>query len=298
MTLTGLHLLLTYGCTYECDHCFVWSSPEQPGTITIPQVDEILRQTRALGTVEWFYFEGGEPFLYHGLLRWSALRARKLGFRVGIVSNAYWATSEEDATEWLRDLSGVVDDLSLSCDAFHGGADQERRVDRARRAALRLGMPVDTIQVAPVEDSAAGRVGQLPAGESAVMFRGRAAAVLAPHAPHVPWASFDRCPHEDLREPGRVHVDPLGWVHVCQGIAIGNLFRTPLVEIVARYDPEAHPITGPLLAGGPAELARRHGVGHGEAYADACHLCDRTRAALRVRFPEELGPAQMYGPVR
>ena len=65
----------------------------------------------------------------------------------------------------------------------------------------------------------------------------------------------------------------------------------------AMRDPEAHPITGPLLAGGPAELARRHEVARGEAYADACHLCDRTRAALRVRFPEELGPAQMYGPM-
>ena len=28
MNLTGLHLLLTYRCNYDCDHCFVWSGPQ------------------------------------------------------------------------------------------------------------------------------------------------------------------------------------------------------------------------------------------------------------------------------
>ena len=31
MKLTGLHLLLTYQCVLECDHCFVWGSPWQKG---------------------------------------------------------------------------------------------------------------------------------------------------------------------------------------------------------------------------------------------------------------------------
>gem|GEM_PF-4275015 len=26
--LSGLHLLLTYGCTFTCDHCFVYGSPK------------------------------------------------------------------------------------------------------------------------------------------------------------------------------------------------------------------------------------------------------------------------------
>ena len=51
MRLTGLHLLLTYQCTFECDHCFVWGSPWQPGTMTVDAIDEILRQAQDLGTV-------------------------------------------------------------------------------------------------------------------------------------------------------------------------------------------------------------------------------------------------------
>ncbi len=297
MILSGLHLLVTYGCVYECDHCFVWSGPEQTGTLTIAQMEEILQQTRALGTVEWFYFEGGEPFLYRASLLWGVRRAAELGFRVGLVSNAYWATGPEDAVESLRDFSEFVQDLSISCDDYHGGPEQELRVEHARAAAAHLGMPMSVIRIAPVEAADAARpVGQLPAGESTVMFRGRAAERLADRAPRTAWAGLARCPYEDLREPGRVHVDPLGYVHVCQGITVGNVFRTSLGELCRSYEPEAHPIVGPLLAGGPAQLVRRYGIPHGEGYADACHLCYRARVALRARFPEVLAPAQMYGP--
>lgn len=297
MTLSGVHILLTYACTYECDHCFVWSSPEQSGTLTIPELEQILQQSRDLGTVEWTYFEGGEPFLYHGMLRWGVRRAAELGFRVGVVSNAYWATSPADAHEWLRDFAGLIQDLSLSCDRYHGDTEHEVRVGHARAAAARLGIPADVIRVAPLQKTdAAHPVGQLPAGESALMFRGRAAERLADQAPHKPWDGFTSCPYEDLREPGRIHVDPFGHVHVCQGISIGNVFRTPLAEICRSYVPELHPIVGPLLDGGPARLVREYGVAHHEGYADACHLCFRTRAALRPRFPEVLGPAPMYGP--
>ena len=40
MELTGLHLLLTYQCNLECDHCFVWGSPWQSGTMTLQNVRE------------------------------------------------------------------------------------------------------------------------------------------------------------------------------------------------------------------------------------------------------------------
>jgi MoaA/NifB/PqqE/SkfB family radical SAM enzyme len=37
--LTGLHVLLTYRCTFECDHCFVWGSPNQAGTFTLADIE-------------------------------------------------------------------------------------------------------------------------------------------------------------------------------------------------------------------------------------------------------------------
>jgi len=119
--------------------------------------------------------------------------------------------------------------------------------------------------------------------------------LLASRVAGRPWEELDTCPWEELRYPDRIHVDPFGNLHVCQGISIGNLFERPLGEIIAAYRPDEHPVVGPLLAGGPAELARRHQVPPAVRYADHCHLCYETRRALRKRFPDELAPDQMYG---
>ncbi len=296
MTLTGLHVLLTYGCPYECDHCFVWSSPRQSATFTIERLERVLAQAQALGSIEWIYFEGGEPFLYDGLLRWGVRRASALGFRVGLVSNAYWALAERDAEAWLGDLAGLVHSLEFSCDGYHGDAEQERRVECARAAAARLGIPTSVIRIAaPGHVVPDASTGQLRPGEAPLMYRGRAAATLAGEAPLHPASVFRECPYEDLAEPGRVHVDPLGWLHLCQGLALGNVFERPLAEIVREFDPDAHPIVGLLLAGGPAELARHAPLDPHARWADACHLCDAARRALRAKYPAILAPDAMYG---
>ena len=294
--LSGLHLLLTYRCTFECDHCFVWSGPSQAGTMTVHTVDHIIDQAERLGTIEWIYFEGGEAFLYYAILRHGVIRAKQQGFKVGIVTNAYWANSEIDALEWLEPIAGSIDELSVSSDGYHGSGDDFRNAETARAAARQLGIPVDFISVAEPEASdTCGAAGKLPAGESAVLFRGRAAELLASRVPPTAWQQFNRCPWEDLRHPQRVHVDPFGYLHICQGISIGNLLEKPLTEIVANFRPDEHPIVGPLLDGGPAEIVRRYDLAHENGYADHCHLCYTSRHALRSQFPDILTPNQMYG---
>ena len=107
--LTGIHFILTYECNFECDHCFLYSSPKSQGTFTISQVVKVLDEAQKIGTVEWIFYEGGEPFLYFPLLNESIKRASLKGFKVGVVTNAYGAISEQDAELWLRPLaeSGV-----------------------------------------------------------------------------------------------------------------------------------------------------------------------------------------------
>lgn len=295
MQLTGLHLLLTYQCTYACDHCFVWGSPDQRGTMTLEAINEILRQAAEHG-ISWIFFEGGEPFLYYATLLYGVRAAAEAGFRVGVVTNAYWAKSGRDVLEWLRPLKGLLEDLSISDDGYHSRDVPSAEAQAAIEAAEDLGIPSGCIAIAPpeTEDARQSRW-VLASGGSALMLRGRAAHQLAGKVDRHPWEQFDRCPHEDLRYPGRVHVDPLGNLHLCQGLTMGNLFKERLDTLCAEYDPEAHPIAGPLLDGGPAELVRRYALPHEAAYGDACHLCDDARRKLRSRFPEILTPDQMYG---
>ena len=295
MHVTGLHLLLTYQCTFECDHCFVWGSPFQNGVMTLDNIRTILEQAEEVGTVESFYFEGGEPFLYYSVLQKAVQETAKRGYEVGIVSNAFWANSLEDAIENLKPFAGLVQDLTVSSDLFHYSEAISRQSQFAGQAAEKLGIPTGVISVAQPEVDACASAGQIPTGESKVMHRGRAADKLSGRAQKQSWETFTACTSEDLREPGRVHIDPFGYVHICQGITIGNLFETPLKEIFARYDPDRHPITGPLLHGGPVALVREYDLPHEEKYADACHLCYESRRLLRERFPDELGPDPMYG---
>jgi hypothetical protein len=295
MKLTGLHFLLTYRCTSQCEHCFVWGSPAQAGVFTLAGIRQALEQARDLGTIEWVFFEGGEPFLFHPILVHAVRAAADLGFQVGAVTNAYWATTPEDARAWLEPFAGQLHSLSASTDELHS----DERVSSEARSVLRaceaLGIPADLIMCdVPEAAESAARRGE-PVEGGAVMYRGRAAVTLAPKAPALPWDSFTECPHEQLDDPGRVHLDPLGNLHLCQGLVLGNLIERPLKDLVRAYRPKQHPIAGPLLQGGPAELVRRYDVPHAPAYADSCHLCYSARLALRTRFPEVLRPGQMYG---
>jgi hypothetical protein len=296
MKLTGLHILLTYQCNFECDHCFVWGSPWQSGTFTVSQLEDVLDQAEQVGTVSSIYFEGGEPFLYYPVLLKAVDSATERGFQVGLVSNGYWATTKEDAMIWLQPLAGKLVDLSVSSDLFHYDQALSRQARNASQAAEELGIPIGTISIAhPETGEIDAAKGQLPPDESGVMYRGRAAEKLVRHAALRPWTEFTECPYEDLVEPGRIHLDPLGNLHICQGISIGNLFQRPLTDICSSYEPENHAVVGPLLSGGPEELARVYDLQLNEAYADACHLCYSARLALRERFPDLLVPDQVYG---
>jgi len=302
--ITGIHLLLSYTCNFECDHCFVYGGPSAKGTFTMRQIDRVLKQARELGCVEWIYFEGGEPCMFYPLMLEGARRARAMGFEVGVVTNAYFATSEDDARLWLQPLADLgIGDLSISDDAYHYGEAEDTPPKRALACARELSMPVGSICIEEPfvtgggeQDHAAGageRGAPIVGGD--VVFRGRAVEKLIGNLPRQTWRSFAECPHEDLRSPARVHLDCYGNVQLCQGICMGNVWETDLARIVGGYDPDAHPICGPLLKGGPAALAESYQLNRSEGYVDACHLCYDMRIRLLDRFPRLLAPRQVYG---
>lgn len=296
--LTGIHFLLTYTCNLECDHCFVFSGPQAKGTFTLEQIKRVLEESVKVGTIEWIYFEGGEPFLFYPLMLEGIRIAGEKGFKTGVVTNSYWATSVEDAELWLRPLSELgVADVAVSDDLFHY-EEEDSPAKRALAAANKLNMPVGsicierpTVQTGVDKEQAKGA----PVIGGGAMFRGRAVDTLTEGLPRRPWEELTECPYEDLRNPERVHVDPYGHVHLCQGLSMGNMWETPLSELVKSYQAESHPICGPLVRGGPALLAKEYNVKHDSMYVDACHFCYLLRLALLDRFPQFLAPRQVYG---
>lgn len=299
--ITQVHILLTYMCTMSCDHCFVCSSPYSEGTFTPGQITALLDQTDALGTVERIYFEGGEPFLFYPVLVNGIRQARSRGYSVGIVTNGYFATSEENARCFLEPFPGLgLSDLSVSDDVFHY---ENREVNAARCAfqtATDMGLPATILALDPGGSSPETRgspreekKGVITGG--GIMFRGRASGKLSQYGDACDWQKFTTCPYEDLKEPSRLHVDAFGNLQICQGISLGNIWEHPLEELVRNYSPSSHTICGPILKGGPAQLARELGfTPPTTGVADACHLCYLARKSSRERFPKILEPAQVY----
>ncbi|MEE8413111.1 MAG: radical SAM protein [Dehalococcoidales bacterium] len=297
--LTGLHFLLTYKCNSACDHCFLYSSPSAKGTFTLSQIREALDEAAKIDSVNMIFFEGGEPFLFYPLMLEGIKMARNMGFEAGIVTNGYYATSEEDAEIWLRPLYELgISNLSISNDPLHYGDEKDNPARHTLNAARKLGISASEIRIEKPTvitgvDKEHGKGEPVIGG--GIMFRGRAAEKLTEGLPQRWWEEFTACPYEELGSPKRVHLDPYGNIHLCQGLSMGNMRETPLSEIVRSYDADLHPICGPLVRGGPALLAKESGVEHKDEYVDACHFCYLLRLELMDRFPQYLAPRQVYG---
>jgi hypothetical protein len=300
MPLEAVHLLVTYRCTNECSHCFLHCGPQQPGTMTFNELEGLLEQAASIDGVERVYFEGGEPMLYYPMVYLGVKRATALGLASGIVTCGYYSTTVPDGEMWLRPLREAgLGAMDVSIDPLHGTGDACTHARNLVEAGNRLGLDVSVISVHdPREDAPMAQTAQRPGEESSpAMLRGRAAHELVEGMDLRPLDEFTECPFEDLERPTRVHVDPYGNVHVCQGILAGNVWQGSLSQIVRGYDPRNHPVLGPLIQGGPAALARAHGVGEGSRYASECHACYGIRRELLgvPHLKVYLGPNQVYG---
>jgi MoaA/NifB/PqqE/SkfB family radical SAM enzyme len=298
MTLTSLHFLLTYQCVSECSHCFVFGSPFSSGVWTIKSLQKALDNAQTLETIDSICFEGGEPFLYYPILLAGLKEAKKRDYYLGVVSYPYWAQTVEDAKQWLQPIAEIgIGGLSVSGDCFHGDEVDYKYQNNAIRAAKELGIHIGLLAVDEQPSDDQPTVAGEKVSPGTVMYRGRAAVKLAPEvtAPRYAPETLTECPYENLTAPGRVHVDPFGNLHICQGIIIGNILNQPLSEIVRQFAPTKNPILGTLIAGGPAALVKQFNLPCEGTYADACELCYRAREQLRSQFPDILGPDQMYG---
>ncbi len=297
--LNGIHFLLSYMCNYECDHCFLFCSPDSKGTFTLKQINQVLDEAVKIKTVKWIYWEGGEPFLFYPLMLESMKLAKERGFKNGIVTNSYWATDTNDAKLWLKPISELaIADFSVSDDTFHYEDTAENLSKYAHLAAKTLSIPTGAINIEkPTFEMTMEKeqVKGTPVIGGGAMFRGRAVDTLIEGLPTRKWDRLKECPYEDLIGLGRVHVDCFGNTQICQGLSIGNFWNKSLSELVSEYNPEEHPICGPLIKGGPAQLVKEYNLEHEEEYVDECHLCYLARKSLLDKFPQYLGPQQVYG---
>jgi hypothetical protein len=309
MPLSSIHFLLSYACTYECDHCFLYSSPSAKGTFTVGALDAAFDQIAQCPGITSVCFEGGEPFLYYPLLLYGVKKAKEMGLGVDIVTNCYWAVDGETAVVSLKPFADLgVESITVSEDEFHCGklppnhlSGEETMPSFARHAAKELGISDGTITIdEPTVETPASGV-HTPGEEivgGGVRFRGRAVEVLAKDLPGKPAGTYRECPDEDIVDPKRLHLDPYGDLHICQGLIVANINTKSLKDFVAECDPLKHPVLKGLMERGPYRLGVLSGLINSEdegEYVDACHLCYLARKGMRSKYPNLLGPPGVYG---
>lgn len=296
--LNHIHLLITFRCDRECDHCFVWGSPGNKGVMSYESIEYILNQAKELGTIDEVSFEGGEPFLYYPIMLKGVNYADKLGFKVEVVTDGYWGTTTQDAIEWLNPFTSVKDFvLSLSSDLYHSDNWLSEEAKNIVEAALTLGLNINLLAVENpfTKEECPSEYKGVKVYLSKLMYRGRASEKLVDIQRRKDWKELKECPYEDFKKQERVHIDPFGNIHVCQGIVIGNIFREGLSKIISNYDPAKHPIVKDILEGGPKRLIEKYSIPHQNRYADECHLCYEARKLLRIKYPNILCPDPVYG---
>lgn len=263
-------------------------------------MEGLLEQAASVEGVTHAYFEGGEPMLYYPLVKAGIRKATELGLASGIVTCGYYATTVPDGRMWLEPLREVgLSSVEVSIDRLHGDGEATANARNLVDAARGLGMQVSVLSVCDPREEGCTEAPTTRTGEepSPVMLRGRAAHDMVEGLEMLPLGQLTDCPLEELESPTRVHVDPYGNVHVCQGIIAGNVWDGSLVQVVRGYSPRQHPVLGPLIEGGPLALAEAGGAGLGRDYASECHACYSIRRELRQNpdYRGTLGPAQVYG---
>jgi len=107
----SVNLVLTRKCNYNCKFCFGGLSflDEEPNIDRILEIPYLLKQAGC----EKITFEGGEPFLFNGLVDLVKV-SKDVGLTTSIISNGSLITRER-----LIELALYLDWLGLSIDSQH-----------------------------------------------------------------------------------------------------------------------------------------------------------------------------------
>uniref|UniRef100_UPI003F499B55 radical SAM protein n=1 Tax=Pseudonocardia sp. CA-138482 TaxID=3240023 RepID=UPI003F499B55 len=118
MRYNTLGIQVTNTCNMACQHCITDSSPQARGDLTWPQIEAAVRGAAA--HVDGVCVTGGEPLLRRDLTLRTIRLTRELGLRSSMVTNGYWARSNDEARAvWDALESAGLQKLAVSFDRFH-----------------------------------------------------------------------------------------------------------------------------------------------------------------------------------
>lgn len=143
MTPSLVSVFLDYQCNFSCTHCSVGSSPKTRFPMPTSLLDIFFDQLSTLSSIKVVTFTGGEATLHLDMLKSSISRAKQHGKVTRVVSNGWWAKSDEAALAFLHDLQKAgLDEINTSFDDYRLPFIKFSKIVHLVSAAIKLGIRV------------------------------------------------------------------------------------------------------------------------------------------------------------
>jgi MoaA/NifB/PqqE/SkfB family radical SAM enzyme/glycosyltransferase involved in cell wall biosynthesis len=142
-------LLINRGCNLRCSFCDLWDRPEQ---MELSQLMPLLEQAVEIGT-QTLVITGGEPFMHKGLFH-AVQAARALGLHVNITTNGTMVDKRWDALmgSGVDSLSFSIDGLEATHDRLRGKKGCWTQTLTAVQRVLEAGIHVSVYMVVTREN--------------------------------------------------------------------------------------------------------------------------------------------------
>jgi hypothetical protein len=307
--LRELVFSVTNCCTARCRDCPVVHEGRPPLSLSADEMIRIMGEILPLGFLQLVVFTGGEPFLMKKDLKKAIRFASGHGLLTRIVTNAYWASSEEKAVEILRELQlAGLTELNISCDDFHQEFIPLQNIKNANDAALAIGLPLlfayrrnpgGTITPEYLSEFLGVELKTFIHGEdnpkNNVILDGVNIPIKSSRAPDSPSSTDDSWmgPCESVLT--RVIIAPDKRVQICCGIAsgsieelyIGTLYKDGNLGEILRSG-NADLITNWLALEGPSSIldfvrAKAPEIDIPHTWVNRCHACNEIFSREDVR---------------
>ncbi|MDK2802859.1 MAG: radical SAM protein [Oscillospiraceae bacterium] len=119
MEYNHIALLLTEDCNARCKMCCDSRGTVKGHTLTIDELNTILRNIKDYTSIETIGITGGEPMLYPELVEYifNYDYGRKLDFT--IKTNGFWGDNIYSSSKFLNKYKDIIINISFSYDEFH-----------------------------------------------------------------------------------------------------------------------------------------------------------------------------------
>lgn len=231
MRYNTLGIQVTNTCNMTCAHCITDSSPSARGDLAWEDIHAAI--TNAAPHIDGVCVTGGEPWIRRETTLATIRLTHTLGLVSSMISNGFWARTENEAVQAFSDLSNAgLDKLAISFDGYHNAHERLtniRILDRLLTYGAGAEIRLQVQYCGQGEDEAFRQVQELtgthqvPLIASGVLPFGRGRTLAIMRNPHI-----DNIPADACGVVVRPVLTPEGELYTCCGPARGAHPDSPL----------------------------------------------------------------------